>query len=517
MAALGAASVACFDKRWDGKAQRCLLGVCFPATQTLLIYRLSLQADQTMSATLEARLQAISITSMLATRTSVSDLLVVKPRGTLALLTHGVLELPLHLNEDTDDDIRMDVDTFGEDRTHPRVLSVDNPVLHSANLVFSNGVTFRTTIDLIPKDSLTRQCLAMLAMALPRDTAFNIHALFLFKWSRTGFATSDDVAFNAFSDSIYEIFGIESASASAGLSGEDTHHPWCKLARTASATRFREDPVLKKLRLPHHSAPLVSNSRPTSKPHPLLAPLLNSLHHIAEDMRLTIIRYHSLLRLVPLICRVAMVIRPEWADYWKRLCPDAMAEWPSPAKIGRCSYSPFAIISMLINCLALEYVDDRLPIWPPDMAAILYGRINNPEWSPPWAEPEHFASQFKLVSSFAFGQATPLPYINRIKSAYSALADNKTADTRDRAENALQCLVKNRRVLGLTPNLPLGIAAPLREAARTCQLLPSGDWSVIAYELIGRNDLAEGVNSTINTVTTQGYRPVKEFVVCAIF
>lgn len=166
---------------------------------------------------------------------------------------------------------------------------------------------------------------------------------------------------------------------------------------------------------------------------------------------------------------------------------------------------------------ALECVDDRLPIWPPDMAAILYGRINNPDWSPPWPEPDKFASQFKITSSFGFGQASPLPCINRIKSAYSALADNKTADTRKRAENALNWMVKTDTTVDVMRYLPLGIAAPLREAARTCQLSPAGDWPVVAYELIGRNDLAEGLNPIASEFTGHGYRSVKEFIVCTPF
>lgn len=288
-----------------------------------------------MNATLETRLQALSIAPLCATRASILDLLIVRPHGSLALLTQGVHELPLNLSNNTDDEVLMDVDSLTGESALLRVVSVHNPVASSVNVVFSNGLTFRITIDLISKDHLTQQCLVMLAMVLPGEMAFLIHSRFLSKWSAAGFASSDDIAFNAFCNSIYETFGIESASALAGVSEGDPSHPWCRLALTASASRFREDPVLKKLRLPHRSAPLVSNSKPTSKPHHLLAPVLNSLHHIAEDMRLMVFKHHSLLKLVPLICRIAMVIRPEWADYWKRLCPDAMAEWPSPAKTGK--------------------------------------------------------------------------------------------------------------------------------------------------------------------------------------
>lgn len=38
-------------------------------------------------------------------------------------------------------------------------------------------------------------------------------------------------------------------------------------------------------------------------------------------------------------------------------------------------------------------------------------------------------------------------------------------------------------------NLPMGVAAPLREAMRVCQVQPAGDWGWDVYEMIGRVDL----------------------------
>ena len=42
---------------------------------------------------------------------------------------------------------------------------------------------------------------------------------------------------------------------------------------------------------------------------------------------------------------------------------------------------------------------------------------------------------------------------------------------------------------------------------------PAGDWSVAAYELIGRNDLAEGFKSTATEFASHGYRSMKDFIV----
>lgn len=61
--------------------------------------------------------------------------------------------------------------------------------------------------------------------------------------------------------------------------------------------------------------------------------------------------------------------------------------------------------------------------------------------------------------------------------------------------------------------LPFGLAVPLREVARTCQLSPAGDWPIAAYKLIGRNDLAEGMSNQPDPLTNHGYRSVRDHLV----
>jgi anaphase-promoting complex subunit 1 len=95
-----------------------------------------------------------------------------------------------------------------------------------------------------------------------------------------------------------------------------------------------------------------------------------------------------------------------------------------------------------------------------------------------------------------------------------ALSDAKVPDSRKRAENALHLMVKSQIGPEFLRLLPIGIAAPLREAIRTCQLSPSGEWPVGAYQLTGRNDLAEGVGSSPDQLSNGGYKAAKEWLVC---
>lgn len=160
----------------------------------------------------------------------------------------------------------------------------------------------------------------------------------------------------------------------------------------------------------------------------------------------------------------------------------------------------------------IPHLDDRLPIWPIDMTAVLFGRINNPEWIlAPHAR--NLGAHFQLEPCFAYGRVEPLPVLAQLTAAYMCLADNAVPDSRRRAENAVVCMAKNKLDLEFMRHLPLGVAAPLREAARTCQLMPAGNWSTTAYRLMDRQDLAEGVSSVPDRLYSDGYVTVKAALV----
>jgi anaphase-promoting complex subunit 1 len=147
------------------------------------------------------------------------------------------------------------------------------------------------------------------------------------------------------------------------------------------------------------------------------------------------------------------------------------------------------------------------------MTAMFYGRINNPEWKLPWYDIRKLSSQFKLSPSYAYGRLEPLAYLRQLTLIYQCLADKTVDDSRKRAENAMHLMVSHQIGLGFLNLLPIGLAAPLREAARICQLAPGQDWLAAEYEFVGRNDLAEGANVNPGVLNANGYRAVKEFLV----
>jgi anaphase-promoting complex subunit 1 len=163
--------------------------------------------------------------------------------------------------------------------------------------------------------------------------------------------------------------------------------------------------------------------------------------------------------------------------------------------------------------LVIEHLDDRMPVWPIDMSALLYGRINNPDWKIPWHDTAALSSFFNIEASFEYGRLEPLGSLYLLTRIYMSLADENVKETQKRADNALHMMVKAGMGIGFIDNLPLGVAAPLREAVRTCQLSPPGEWPVAAYRIIGRNDLAAGASHTPDMLFNDGYKSMKDCIV----
>jgi anaphase-promoting complex subunit 1 len=340
--ALSNISVALFDQRWDGKDERSLLGICLPTAETLLTFSLTRNRDEkkkyeTLDIASLSQLPAISIASVRATRDKVWDAIIVKPDGRLTLFTHGLREIPLELeSKDRRPDL-MDVDGGSASSVagHQRkMIAIEDATFSSLTLVYNDGSKARVSVDLVPNDVTTTQTFQVLAQTLPAGYCFALHRTFLELWSLRRFSMLKGAEFDCFEGAVARVFDLEDSTSRSVLGANSA---WQALSRSPSHDRFSGDSVLARLELPTR-VQASTPSRQTDKPHNMLAPILYALHTMGEDMRLSPHRYEDLLRLASLICRIAIVIRPEWADYWKRLCPDAIKEWPSPATTGESDY-----------------------------------------------------------------------------------------------------------------------------------------------------------------------------------
>jgi len=451
-------------------------------------------------------------------RSNIDDLLVAEPTGALTILTHGLQKynastvgitgvIP-HFRSSgppSHSAVPMEVDGASAHLSPNRVVALRDPIRSAVTIELPDGSVSRATIDFTPKDLLTKQCLEVLALTLPADWSFGLHVTFTDSWRSRRLSSNREAEFECFKCALLTILEIEPYQKDQ----ERNLNPWERLAYSTSSSRLEDDVVLSRLQLPQR--PSLEAPPLCKRPHPLLAPVLNALHMLGEDLRLMVHRHDEVYRLAGLICLIASIIRPEWADYWKRFCPNVTSDWvhgtyhPAEAEEYSVSHGPGS-----------SFVDDRLPVWPPDMTAMFYGRINNPDWKLPWYDIRKLASQFKLSPSYAYGKLEPLAYLRQLTLIYRCLADKMVEDSRKRAENAMHLMVSHQIGLAFLNVMPLGLAAPLREAARTCQLAPGQDWPAAAYEFIGRNDLAEGANADPGLLNVNGYRAVKEFLVSSL-
>ncbi|KAJ7597266.1 hypothetical protein C8J56DRAFT_882770 [Mycena floridula] len=476
-------SVALFDQRWDGKSDRSLMAICLPHSQTMTVFSLSIPDDGKLRCSpWKSGNSAISVAAIRSTRPNIWDLLVVKPDHSTVLWTHGSEELTIEFHSGTpqaDDDTGMEVDKF----SHGHILSITGGYTSTATLNCEGG-RFKATLNLVPEDTLTLQVLQILALSLPHDLAFTLHSHFLCLWAAKGLH-GDGKEFECLTTALFSVYKLDD------LPGQEEFHPWHRLQASVSHRRFREDPVMGLLKTAR--APFLSTPRPKRRPQ-FLAPLLHSLHTLGENLRLTVDGYCSLVRLVPIICKIALIIRPEWADYWIRICPWTSSHWPS------------------LETTDIEHLDPGLPVWPPDMSAILYGRISNPEWKAPFYDAVEMAHRSDMPLSFHYGRLDPLDALNKLTGVYKCLSNNQVASSQKRAENAIHLMVASGIDSRFLDRLPISIAAPLREAARTCQMVPPSDWPLEAYRAIGRDDVATSAFHAPDSFFKDGYRPIKEFI-----
>lgn len=248
------------------------------------------------------------------------DLLVVKPFGKLSLFTHGLREIPVEVD--------YSQTVIFKPEKHGAVVSLQDSQWGTVTLVHENGYKNQVTFDNFPQDKLVIECFQLIALILPSEITFNLHHLFLQKWSAQAWATTENVEFECFSSSLYAVFGLDFEHQ------PEPDDPWLRLSASKSHDHFAEDPVFRLLRGPPN-IPLARAAANRAPPHPLLAPLLYGLHTLAEHLRLLIPRQQDLLKFAPIVCRIAVAVRPEWADYWKRLIPTTMKSWPSALSASR--------------------------------------------------------------------------------------------------------------------------------------------------------------------------------------
>ena len=280
-------------------------------------------------------MQATSVAPVRSTRPTVKDLLLVKPDGSLGVLTHGIRQISIQprIGSTQQAPAGMDVDGGPRSTTSLKVVRVEERTESCATFVMDNGEKMYGSLVFSSPDILIHRCFEVLAMALPSELAFAIRLEFLYLWHKQGLFTIEDTVLVCFRRALYKILHINDPDP------EPTITNWDDLSQSPLFDDLSEDVSLLGLVHPPSARKHAPADFRIIKPHPLAGAALNALHHLAEDMRINLEQQILALRIVPIICTMALVIRPEWADYWKRLCPDIILALP-PALRRQCLFSP---------------------------------------------------------------------------------------------------------------------------------------------------------------------------------
>ncbi|EAU87599.1 anaphase promoting complex subunit 1 [Coprinopsis cinerea okayama7 len=479
--------VAIWDERWDGTCYKSHLGVVFRDQAKLKVYLLRYDEETQLHVSPLSEHPAMAAVAVLATRPYIYDVITLRPDGALCIIGQGNSPFGFRLVDPKNPGCREYVAAGVPQTHHGIIIGIDDGRGSSVRLTYQDGWRERINLDFYPKDQLVTECMQLLSFVLPPQDCFHLHTALINEWSRNNRMLDSDVQFQCFKNAVYLILGLEDEPPAQPAS------PWEKLGRTQEAERYREDPALRRLRLP--PKPPRPTPKPLAKPpHPMHSAIMFTLHILGEDLRILKDRQDSVIKLAPLIARLALPVRPEWTDYWKRLIPECFTGWPHSGQYD------------------LAHIDDRLPIWPQDIVAMIHGMLSGAtESKTPWISPWQIARIYHTKPTYAHDTLDPLADLHELLTLYGFLSDMKTTGAQKRAEAAIHRLVTGIGVDKIDM-LPLGIAAPLREALRTCQMAPPAHWPLPSYSQIGRNDLAASASEDPEETFNEGYKPAKEFM-----
>ncbi|OCB86061.1 hypothetical protein A7U60_g6959 [Sanghuangporus baumii] len=493
-------SFATYDQRFDGKQPRSLVAFCLPASQFLVVLNLATASDEnTLKMTFSStRLRIQSIVPVKSTRPHTWDLLILKSDGNLSLLGFDNMEIPLKINISglgyaeamaiDSDDVSMSDEHSGSSATSsgsPKVIGVSDPLVSTVKLILDDGRLARLALDLTPTDQLVFHIIQVLTVYCKSDDYFRIYKSFIHSWMEKRKSASPDVQFDCLAEAILKNWGVGWVSTEDPSSSAAPTDAWSELLSTSTHFHLRDDTALATIMPVSPPPPRLPTIRDLSRSDKVsLHCVLMGLHVLGEEYRLLIHKHEPLLRLSTLTLRLAQLIRPGFSDLLKRLYPTSSSGWTT----------------------GIDMTPKGEVMLPLDVSSALYARLAQPEHKSTLLE--NTANRTNL--SHAFGRIDPHPILREFTQLFTVYSDIKQNDGRKRAEATVLMMAQRQFGFDYLNLLPLAFSAPLREAARTCQLGPPPDWPIHAYEFVGRTDLTESGKINGDLMFNDGYRSMKD-------
>ncbi|KZT44107.1 hypothetical protein SISSUDRAFT_1085652 [Sistotremastrum suecicum HHB10207 ss-3] len=436
-----------FNTTEEGRTVKtCLAILC--SSHALAIYNVISNSND-FSISLHERSSALSIAPIFSTRNDVADLLVVSPDHSLCLMTRGCERLQLKTT------LSKNIENPTPSAGSPvKFVLIRDPTFTAVTVVTGDHQSYRAVLDFRNRDRLTRQCFLTLERVL---SSRDFHRLFrTYLCFRANYPRFSE-EFEAFKASFVATFRPRDDGEQTSGDSRDYWGQLMSQANTANlhperTLRYLEFPV-KKIRAPR--------SRVAFDDKILRA--ITSLHVLAEGAKLSLRFRSDSFKLGAFIHSLASPQTPLWADYWGR----------------RLANFPHAVVPT-----ESRDFDNTTPwLSVPEVNSSLFSQLaGNAESS----------TRHDSLSTFLSPHSDiPLPHrMRRLFSVYESFGEAGNKEVRQRSEKTVERLVENDFTLEEVDDLPVGIASPIREAMRTCQMNPPGHWPLPAYHLLDRPDLA---------------------------
>lgn len=215
------------------------------------------------------------------------------------------------------------------------------------------------------------------------------------------------------------------------------------------------------LKSPNESSSSLTQSISTET----LKSIVQVLHLLAQDSRLNVLKRESHLEsFAQLIVRLSSVLGAQaLADYWIRLVPDAITSLGTAAASneGMKDFNGFDVYDLLYSMFSKDFSSHSLSSLLPSMNSI-------------HLEDTSLNLTIPRIKSLLY-----------VFSKFSPSSDNLSI-----AQRVTEALVKTKIGSSEIELLPLAVSIPIKEALRSCQLNPPNKWSVEAYRLADRPELA---------------------------
>jgi anaphase-promoting complex subunit 1 len=320
-----------FDARYDSSS----LGILLPS-HTLQVLSLTRQHSSLASRPVATH-PARAASSLAITRPGIKDLVILTPDGSVKVLLWAPRELNISLSFPTT--------TTDPNPPKRKPIALHDPVGSCLTFEFDDGSRARASMDLSPQDYLVRLGFEALARVVPVDEGWEIRKTWLeARWGETtpDPSTRDKTEFECFSDAVCKVF----LDAREGRDVPALASAWEALSSTRTHARIRDEQMFTAagLALPEPD-PAFLHPRPVQRAtpgptSPYLAPAMLALHLAAQTLVTDVTKMDRLVDIGALVLKLARQVRPDYVDYWSRLCCDAPEAWLGCVGNGKSRFRP---------------------------------------------------------------------------------------------------------------------------------------------------------------------------------